>query len=42
VLVGLVFLLIAFSQTPRNTVFLAAGVVFVIVGSANLRRARRA
>lgn len=41
VVVGFVFLLLAFGTTPRNTVYLAVGVVFVVLGSANIRRARR-
>ena len=40
--VGLVFLLLAFNGAPRNNAYLALGVVFVILGAANMRRARRA
>jgi hypothetical protein len=40
--VGLVFLLLALNGAPRNNGFLALGVVFVILGGASTRRARRA
>ena len=38
---GFVFLLIAFNGVPRNNAYLALGVVFVMIGAARLRRARR-
>ena len=41
VCVGFVFLLIAFNGEPRNNAYLALGVVFVALGAARLRRARR-
>jgi hypothetical protein len=41
VLAGFVFLLLAFRVAPRNNAYLALGVVFVILGSANIRRSRR-
>jgi len=41
VLAGFVFLLLAFGGDARNNAYLAIGVVFVIVGSARLRRVRR-
>ena len=40
--VGFVFLLLAFRGGARNNAYLAIGVVFVILGSARLRRSRRA
>ena len=39
---GFVFLLLAVNGEPRNNAYLALGVVFVAVGAATLRRARRA
>jgi hypothetical protein len=39
---GFVFLLLAFNGAPRNNAYLALGVVFVALGAARLRRARRA
>ena len=41
VLSGFVFLLLAYGATPRNNLYLGIGVVFVVLGSATLRRARR-
>jgi hypothetical protein len=41
VCVGFVFLLVAFNGAPRNNAYLALGVVFVALGAARLRRARR-
>ena len=38
---GFVFLLLAFNGAPRNNAFLGLGVVFVALGAARLRRARR-
>ena len=38
---GFVFLLLAFNGAPRNNAYLALGVVFVALGAARLRRARR-
>jgi hypothetical protein len=38
---GFVFLLLAFNGEARNNAFLGLGVVFVALGAARLRRARR-
>ena len=39
---GLVFLFLAVGSEPQNNTYLALGVVFVILGSALLQRARGA
>lgn len=41
VISGFVFLVITFGSSPRNTVHLVLGVLFVAVGAAILRRSRQ-
>ena len=41
IIAGFVFMLLAFGGDARNNAYLALGVVFVVLGSARLRRVRR-